>query len=69
MKSKTNRQVLAQLVKNADEMQLIFIRERLLSVCDKYTDSEEVKKNWSNEFISPNLYIEAAKKTKEAIDF
>lgn len=69
MKDKTNRQVLAQLIKNADEMQLVFIRERLLSVCDKYSDAEEVRKNWSNDFISPDLYIEAAKKTKAVIDF
>lgn len=69
MKNRTNRQVLTQLIKNADEMQLVFIRERLLSICDVFSNSEEVKKNWSNDFISPDFYIEAAKKTKEAIDF
>ncbi len=69
MTNKTNRQVLAKLIKEADDMTLVFIRERLLDVCDRYADSEAVRAAWTMPMFSPQIYINAASEVKEAIDF
>ncbi len=66
---KTNRQVLRKLVNEADDMTLVFIRERLLAVCDQYSDADQVRKDWKMPMFSPSIYISAAQEVKTAIDF
>ncbi len=70
---KTNRQVLRKLVEQADDMTLVFIRERLLYVCGMYEDLDKVKKAWEKggaaNFINPSIYVDAAKEVKKYIDF
>lgn len=68
-KPKTNRQVLAKLIKEAEEFTLAFIRERLLHIVELYPDNEETRKQFKGSFVHPNLYINAAKEVKKAIDF
>ncbi len=58
----TNRTVLQKLIKEADELTLVFIRERLLTVCDGYKDEKEVRKAFGdNPFVSADSYINSAK--------
>ena len=68
-KSLNNRQRLAKLIKEADEMTLVFLRERLLYIADLYPDNQETRNELKNGFIAPDIYINAAKKTKEYLDF
>lgn len=68
-KVKTNRQVLGKLIKEADDMTLVFIRERLLNASDQYKDEGKVMANWNMPMFHPSIYINAAKEVREAIDF
>ncbi len=66
---KTNRQRLAKLVKESDEMTLVFLVERLLYVADMYPDNQETRDAFGkNSFIHPSIYINAAKTVKEYLD-
>ena len=70
MKPKTNRQVLTKAIKELSDIDLVFLRERLLTTCDEtLKNREEVVESMKNSIISPNLYLESLQNIQEKIDF
>ena len=70
MQSKTNRQVLAKAVKELSEMELVFLRDRIIEACNGIIDNEEeVRKQMENHMIHPNLFINSIKNIKAKVDF
>ena len=70
MKNKTNRQVLTKAIKELSEIELVFLRERILQACDEIINNEEeVKNQMENHIISPGLFINSMKAIKEKIDY
>jgi hypothetical protein len=68
--NKTNRQVLMNMIKNMDEMHLIFVRERLLMVSENVLNQKEaVYEDMKNSFVHPQLYIDAMQAIHDAIKF
>jgi hypothetical protein len=70
MKSKTNRQVLTKAIKELADIELAFLRERILLACDDILNNEEdVRKQMEHSFISPDLWINSMRNIKESLDF
>mgnify|MGYP003352871495 CR=1 FL=1 len=70
MKVKTNRQVLAKAIKELTDLELVFLRERILQACDEVIDNEdEVRKQMERHIISPDLFIDSMKSIKEKMEF
>jgi hypothetical protein len=70
MKNKTNRQVLTKAIKDLSDLELAFLRERILEACDAILDNEaEVREQMQRHIISPDLYIESMRNIKVKIDF
>jgi hypothetical protein len=70
MKNKTNRQVLTKAIKDLSDIELVFLRERILEACDAILDNEaEVREQMQRHIISPDLYIESMRNIKVKIDF
>jgi len=67
-KQKTNRQVLLNLIKNADDMTLVILRERILTATDIQNENE-LRESMQGSFISPDLFIDACKKIFKEVDF
>ena len=68
--NKTNRQVLMNMIKNMDEMHLIFVRERLLTVSEgALSQKEVVYEDMKNSFVHPQLYIDAMQAIHDAVKF
>jgi hypothetical protein len=67
-KIKTNRQVLLDLIKNADDMTLAILRERILTATD-IQDENELRESMKSSFMSPDLFINECKKIFKAVDF
>ena len=58
MKIPTNRKVLSKAIKELDEMDLVFVRELLVSRCEEVLNNkEQVIDDLQFSFISPQLYI------------
>ena len=69
-KAKNNRQILNAAIKNLSDMDLVILRERILSVTEQVINNkDEVTKSMQNSFIMPNLYIGACERIFEAVDF
>jgi len=69
-KVKTNRQALNKAIKELSDLDLVFLRDCILSACDKVLDNEEqIREDMVNHVISPNLYIEAMRNIKSKVDF
>ena len=60
-KNLSNRQKLAKLAREADNMTLVVIIERLMTFASSVKDAEKVRAEWTQEWVSPELYIEAGK--------
>lgn len=70
MKNKTNRQVLTKAIKDLSDLELAFLRERILEACDAILDNEaEVREQMQRHIISPDLYIESMQRIKAKVDF
>ena len=70
MKNKTNRQVLTKAIKELSDLELVFLRERILQACDEILDNEDdVRKQMERHIISPDLFIESMRIIKSKIDF
>lgn len=70
MKAKTNRQVLTKLIKELSDLELAFLRERILQACDDVLENEdEVRKLMERHIISPDLYIDTMRSIKSKIEF
>jgi F420-0:gamma-glutamyl ligase len=69
-KAKNNRQILNAAIKNLSDMDLVILRERILSVTEQVINNkDEVTKSMQNSFIMPSLYIGACERIFEAVDF
>jgi hypothetical protein len=70
MKNKTNRQVLTKAIKELDDLELVFLRERILEACDAVLDNEgEVRKQMERHIISPDLFIDSMRNIKSKVEF
>jgi hypothetical protein len=70
MKSKTNRQVLTKAIKELADIELAFLRERILHACDDVLNNEEdVRKQMEHSIISPDLWINSMRNIKESLDY
>jgi len=70
MKAKTNRQVLTKAIKELSEIELVFLRERILQSCDEIINNEEeVRSQMEMHIISPDLYINSMKSIKSKVEF
>lgn len=70
MKSKTNRQVLTKAIKELSDVELAFLRERLLEACDAILDNEvDVRKQMQHSIVGPDLYINVIRNIKSKVDF
>jgi uncharacterized protein (DUF885 family) len=69
-KQKTNRTILTKLIKELDDMDLVMLRERILTVTQAVIENEaEVRKDMQHGFISPDMYIDSMKKIHALVDF
>ena len=70
MKNKTNRQILTKAIKELSDIELVFLRERILEACDAVLDNEaDVREQMQRHIISPDLYIESMQRIKAKVDF
>jgi Xaa-Pro aminopeptidase len=70
MKNKTNRQILTKAIKELSNIELAFLRERILQACDDVLENEdEVRKLMERHIISPDLYIDTMRNIKSKIEF
>ena len=70
MKNKTNRQVLTKAIKDLSDLELAFLRERILEACDAVLDNEaDVREQMQRHIISPDLYLESMRNIKAKVDF
>lgn len=70
MQHQTNRQTLSKAIKELSDIDLAFLRERILKSCDEVlSNKEEVIEQMQGSFISPHLYIECMQNIKQKIDF
>jgi len=69
MTHKTNRQVLAKAIKELSDIDLAFLRERILTLCDEVLDNkEDLIESMNGGFVSPHLFIECIQNIKDKID-
>jgi hypothetical protein len=67
---KTNRQVLTKAIKDLSDIDLVFLRERILRSCDDVlSNKEQILKDMQFSFIKPDLFIESMQNIKDKIDF
>ena len=70
MKIPTNRKVLSKAIKELDEMDLVFMRELLVSRCEEVLNNkEQVTKDLQFSWISPKLYIDSMENIFNKIKF
>ena len=67
---KSNRQVLNKAIKQLSDLELAFLRERILEACDAVLNNETiVQEQMQDSIISPNLYISVIRNIKSKVDF
>jgi hypothetical protein len=70
MKIKSNRQILTKAIKELSDIELAFLRERILEACDAVLNNETiVQEQMQDSIISPNLYISVIRNIKSKVDF
>ncbi len=70
MKIKTNRQALTKAIKELNDVELAFLRERILEACDAILNNETiVREQMQDSIISPDLYISVMRNIKSKVDF
>jgi len=70
MKVKTNRQALTKAIKELSEIELVFLRERILQSCDEIINNEEeVRSQMEMHIISPDLFIGSMRNIKSKVEF
>lgn len=70
IKNKTNRQVLAKAVKELSDMDLVFMRERLLTACDEVlNNADQFRKDNQFGIVNPEVMIRSCQGIKDKIDF
>jgi hypothetical protein len=70
-KPRTNRETLTKLIKDLDDSDLVFVRERLLTMAQLVVNNEEeIRKEMSvNPLISADWYIRSMKKIHSSLKF
>ena len=69
-KSKTNDQMLIELIKSNTPMQNALLRERIVTIMNATVDSiTNNPESWSNGIIHPGLYLELNDNVNEKIGF
>ena len=69
-KAKNNRQILNAAIKNLSDMDLVILRERILSVTEQVINNkDELMETMQESIIHPSLYICACERIFEAVDF
>jgi hypothetical protein len=69
-KAKNNRQILNAAIKNLSDMDLVILRERILSVTEQVINNKyELMETMQESIIHPSLYIGACERIFEAVDF
>jgi hypothetical protein len=69
-KNKSNRQIFTAAIKELSDIDLVILRERILTVCEFTIENKEaVTKEMKNGFISPDLIIGACERVFEKFDF
>jgi hypothetical protein len=67
---KSNRQVLNKAIKELSDIELAFLRERILEACDAILDNEaNIRTMMKRHIISPDLYLESMRNIKAKVDF
>ncbi len=67
---KSNRQVLNKAIKELSDIELVFLRERILEACDAVLNNEaDIREQMQRHIISPDLYIESMQRIKAKVDF
>ena len=70
MKAKSNRQILTKAIKELSDIELVFLRERILQACDEIINNEEeVRNQMEMHIISPDLFINSMRSIKSKIEF
>ena len=70
MKVKTNRQILTKAIKELSNIELVFLRERILEACDAVINNEaDVRNQMKNHIVVPDLFINSMKSIKSKIDY
>lgn len=70
MKVKTNRQVLTKAIKELNDVELAFLRERILEACDAILNNEaDVREQLQHSIVGPDLYISVMRNIKSKVDF
>ncbi len=70
MKIKSNRQVLTKAIKELSDVELAFLRERILEACDAVLNNEAyIREQMQRHLISPDLYLESMRNIKAKVDF
>jgi hypothetical protein len=69
-KIQSSKKVLNQAVKSLTDIDLVFMRELLLSSCEQIiANKDEVTTSMENSFISPKLYIECVQNIFDKVKF
>jgi len=69
-KSKTNDQMLIELIKSNTPMQNALLRERIVTIMNATVDSiTNTPESWNNGIIHPGLYLELNDNVNEKIGF
>lgn len=70
MKIKSNRQVLTKAIKELSDVELAFLRERILEACDAILNNETiVREQLQHSIVGPDLYISVMRNIKSKVDF
>ena len=69
-KVKSNRQILNAAIKNLSDIDLVILRERILTVTEQVINNkEELMETMQNSIIHPSLYIGACERIYSEIEF
>ena len=69
-KIKTNREVLTKMLKELDEMDIAFLRERIInSTTSVINQRDELMVSMKNHFIAPKYYIATMEKILNCVKF
>ena len=67
---KTNRQVLNKAIKELSDIELAFLRERLLHICETTLAAENnVREEMQHSMISPDLFLNSLRNIQSQIQF
>lgn len=70
MKFKSNKQSLNSLLKDLNDIDMVLLRERLLSIAElTKQDIEDNPNHWNSSIVTPRLYLELCDKINFHLTF